>query len=403
MTAHGQVSTTPILDLEVPLPPARDQSLPQTKFVAFSALLVSAVAILIASAQNVTQEGPREWNGDLRFFLALAFLGVPLIWLALTAIHEIGHVVAGLILGFQFQALEVRPLRIEYKRGKWSVRTVGSLRLLAGGQSGMVLDRIWRVRKRLVLLYTGGLAATLPIAIGAFVIASCTTGPVPFLLAWFFGMCAVLHLAGSLVPIKSGLHWEGANDLTFLRVLLTSKQDAKRMIAGAVLQMLKNRNFDEIQWRPGWIQSAYPKAVWDEWLAYRSREVSAHLKASCLEHWLETSRHYSSEDRNGLILEAAFFMAWYRNDAAKADVWFGRAGYQNDRECYRRTRTEIALRCARGQFGPALDAWDHGLQFLQGLSQPWVRAYEHEWIEWRKEIEERRSNYDAIGLTAPPT
>lgn len=399
MTASGQSSATPILDLDAPLPPARDERFTRNETVGIIAFFALGIAVPVFAARYVQQEAPGQWTGDFPFFLSLIFLGVPVIWLILTAIHETGHVVAGLALGFQFRALEIGSLRIAQNGRRWRLRSARPFRPIVGGGAEMGLDRIWRVRKRLILLYAGGLPATIPVAIVVFVFGAHATGPVTLLTALIFGACWVMHVLLSVIPMRPDPGWEGANDFAYLQALFTSKEDARQLVAGAVLHMLRNREIDELRWNPRWIRMAYPTADRDEWLAYRSADNPSVI-AEQLEQWLAASGRYRAEERDGLILEAAYFTAWHRDDAARADVWFGRVTRMESVGRYRRIRTEVAVRCAHRQFQEALDCWQLGLEILQSLSAPWVRPLEGEWRNWRTEIEKRRTECGVI--VTPP-
>lgn len=151
--------------------------------------------------------------------------------------------------------------------------------------------------------------------------------------------------------------------------------------------MVRERKIDKIQINPRWLRISYGKEFWDEWISYRTSEPPA--MAEKLEQWLATSDRYRGDERNTLILEAAFFLAWYRNDLRKAHVWLGRAVDSED-DSYCRIRAEVALQFANCQFSDALEYWHRGVTLLQGMSQPWIRSIEQEWLEWRVSLRSAR-------------
>jgi hypothetical protein len=395
MTTLGQGSTTPILDLEAPLPPARDDRLTRKEIVGVVVLALAGIVVPVITSLPlpprplpVEQMLLAQVNDELLFFFLLTLFGLPIIWITVVAIHELGHVVAGLGMGFRFQSLGIGPLAVEYKHGRWKTRTH---RKLLGGHTDMVLDRIWRVRRRLILFSLGGPAADILFSGIAFAAAANIRHPALFLVTLYFGLCSGISAFLSFVPIRSGSSWEHVTDADFLWALFMSKESTTQLIAQHAVSMLRNRGLDELRWNPRWIRMGYPKAYWDEWLAYRSIKVPSAI-AVCLEQWLADSGCQRAEERDGLILEASFFSAWHRDDAVKSDTWFRRVTDLENIGRYRMRRTEIALDCARRQFVEALDGWEGGLQLLQSLSEPWVRPIEHEWIEWRAEIEKRRAD-----------
>jgi len=389
-----QPSTTPILDLEAPLPNARDLSYTVRQKIVISAVFLAAVFGPVYAAHNIRQEPDGGWAGDFPFFLTLVFLGNLVLWALLTAAHELGHIIAGLAIGFRFQAVEVGPLRIERRRGCWQFGSVRPFRAFMGGNADMRLDRIFKMRQRLILLYLGGTAGTIPVALAAWSAVASSSSPIAFLVAMNFGTLSVIQLLIGIVRVDVGPQWEGANDFTFVRALSCSGQNAKRLLMSYAIHMVRAREVDEIQVNPRWLRAAYTKELWDEWAAYGSSEYSEEM-ANQLEKWLAESGKYREADRAAFILEAAFFMAWHRNDASKAQVWFERVGQAEDRETYRKIRAETALCCARGEFSVALEYWQRGAALLRSMPQPWVRTLEHEWSKWRSEIEARKTAYTA--------
>jgi hypothetical protein len=391
MNAPLRPSPTPILSLEAPLPPPRNDGLTTIQQIFIVCLFASGIVVPIVTASAITQDAAGEGNTELPFFLSLVFLGTPAMWLVLTSIHEAGHIFSGLVMGFRFEAVEIGPLRIERSLNGWQVRSCGPIRALAAGQTEMVLDRLRQVRKRTIIMFLGGPAATVPFLIAALIATALARNPVLFLVSLSFGLCAVVHLIANVIPVTTWPYLEGGNDYTFLRALLRSREDATRMIASAVLHMLKKHHVDEIRWNPRWIRMAYPKEYLEELEVYNSEEASTESKAECLERWLASSGRYRSEERDGLILEAAFFIAWYWDDREKAHVWFSRISRPEDLGRYRILCAQIARYCANEQFEKALKAWDQGLEVLRTHSQPWVSAIEPRWISWRTEIETRKA------------
>ncbi len=139
MTDSEQASTTPILDLVKPLPKPQGDGLTLRNLVL--PLLLVALAVLTGHSA-----------------LLMVALGLLLISFLLTAVHELGHLIAGLSVGLQFEAVEVGPLRIERESGRWKLRTRHHL---LTGFTFMSLDKIRRVRRRLIVLILGGPTASL--------------------------------------------------------------------------------------------------------------------------------------------------------------------------------------------------------------------------------------------------
>ena len=389
-----QPSTSPILDLQAPLPAARDLSYTVKEKIVISVVFLAAVFGPVYAAHNIRQEPDGGWTGDFPFFLTLVFVGNLALWALLTAAHELGHIIVGLVIGFKFQAVELGPLRIERRRGCWQFGSVRPFRAFMGGNADMRLDRIFKMRQRLILLYLGGTAGTIPVALAAWSAVASSSSPIAFLVAMNLVTLSVIQLLTGIVRVDVGPQWEGANDFTFVRALSCSGQNAKRLFMNHAIHMVRAHEVDEIQVNPRWLKAAYTKERWDEWASYGSPESSEDM-ANQLERWLADSGRYREADRAVFILEAVFFMAWHRNDASKGQVWFERVDQAEDRLAYRKIRAEIALCCARGEFSVALEYWQRGATLLESMPQPWIRPLEQEWSKWRSEIEARQTAYNA--------
>src|SRR5438876_715764 len=111
---------TPILDLETPLPPCPPQTRPRIPGFGFT-----LVPLLIT---------------NLILFDVIA-LGTLFLYAAIFSailVHEMGHVLAGWIVGFQFKSIQVAWFSVSRENGKlafmlapkcitWALRVLGSL------------------------------------------------------------------------------------------------------------------------------------------------------------------------------------------------------------------------------------------------------------------------------------
>lgn len=145
-------------------------------------------------------------------------LGVLAAWLCLF-LHELGHVVAGIAVGFRFQLLALGMLRID--RGADDRVRIGWNRdpRLAGGVGGAVPIDTERLRPRFAVQVVGGPLASLLVALAAH-LALLTWPGAPWIprvtLEWVRLLSAMVGV-GTLLPIKNGAF---VNDgLRFLRLI----------------------------------------------------------------------------------------------------------------------------------------------------------------------------------------
>jgi hypothetical protein len=346
----ANASPTPILDLKAPLPRSADEGFRPHTYVGLVVVLVLLVSI-----------GESE--------VLLLPLGFLLVTYIVIAVHELGHVVAGLSVGFRFQSVAIGPVWIKNESGTLRFRP---RRHIFGGLTYMSLDRIRRVRRRLIWNVLGGPVASLiggVIALGAAqLIPTSYASILPFVLK-FFGGYSLLVAFLSTLPTRSGPY---AGDGLLLRTLLCSKEGTKQWVSCLAVNMLKTSGVDPLLWNDRWLRAAttYSEISYTKfhihWGGYEAAE-DTRAAAECLERCLADSAVLDSKNRDQVVLEAAFFMAWRRNDANKAAAWFNRLAHPKLVWPLHRIRAEIAVECACGKFDEALQKWDEGFAMMRGI------------------------------------
>jgi hypothetical protein len=325
--------------------------------------------------------------------------GFWMIGLLTTGIHELGHLAAGCTLGLRFQSISIGPILIKRESAKWAIKVRQGF---LDGATSMSLDRIWRVRTRLLIFVAAGPAAGwLLIAIGFLSLRVAINRDHAFLsliLACFVGYSVLGNLA-SIVPARYRRY---ANDGMRLKVLLCSKEGTRQILATYALEMQHRNGIDPFCLNHRWAQVASSPAnvVVDpiyvaytaDWHAY-VKANSTEIAAQFLERCLANSAFLSADNRDVLIAEAAIFTAWQRNDPNKAEIWFHRVANLERLHPLIRSRAEAALSCAHGCFDDALKRLDSGLENVRQL--PAFTAREREeagLIEWRRQIELRQES-----------
>ena len=380
MSEREPASATPILDLTEPLPQPQVEGIRLRNVVA---LLTGIAAALVLPNLPV---------------LAI-LLGYFTINLVVAVVHEFGHWLAGRSVGFRLTFLAIGPLWLKRDSGRWKLRW---RRHLTGGLILMSIDRVRRVRRRLLIWVAGGPIASLTAGTAALI--SCRAekiGGNPAIGLPMAGFAILSLLAGiqSLRRVRFG-HYAG--DGMLFRTLLRSYGGAKQQIAAHALYMLKNRGVDRSLWSRRWMaMAATPTEILTttfhtDWLKY---ELTAdpETAAQCLERCLAASGPLSPEEReenlDELFLECAIFMAWHRHDAHKAEVWFKRAAHPERTSAVTRRKAEVALDWAHGDFDKALAGVKQGYESIQqttgartGQAESWSR-------EWRARIQRSQDEY----------
>src|SRR5450631_3904540 len=139
------MSDTPILDREQPLPTAK------RRFKIWHGLLLGAViGGLLAAFTDAPSDPPASGGWVLVFGFAALYFGV--------LVHELGHLAAGLSVGFDLRIFAVGPLYLRREERRWKLQVIPSR---FGGLTGMVPKSSDRLVDRYLRFGLGGPAASI--------------------------------------------------------------------------------------------------------------------------------------------------------------------------------------------------------------------------------------------------
>jgi hypothetical protein len=317
-------------------------------------------------------------------FLLLFLLGI--------AVHETGHVLAGLATGFHFNSIQVGPLLLENEYGV--LRAHFSLDMMYLGYAGMYANTVRRLRRRLLICIAGGPGANLLSVIVVIVIAHLVppSDSVVATAAGQFGAISLLLALLSLTPVA-------ITDGGLIEMLLCSPLPARRFMSTVALGAQFNQGVRSRNWKQTWLNAAtyIPDgshgdfyANWMAYLAFSDRKNAA-LAAQYLERCLSLTPILTSRMRSLVAREAFVYCAWFKQDLELAEKWLAQAGEQRSLAPIVQDRVEVALNCVRGDFDEAAAACDQALGLFEQMpSRPHIRALRESWLEWRAEIEERK-------------
>jgi hypothetical protein len=96
--------------------------------------------------------------------------------------------------------------------------------------------------------------------------------------------------------------------------------------------------------------------------------------------------------RKVLINEAAYFTAWNRDDAVRAQRWAKQIKRPEHLSRLNRLQFDVALHCAKRDFDRMLELWHEAIEFIEKIPGELERSkHEGPWKEWRQELEERHA------------
>src|SRR5260370_33764330 len=357
---------TPILDSGV-LPPVVRRKRARGGIRAMPGLIVGFVLMLAVSARADKSRDP---------IIGLIML-VSVLLLTIT-VHELGHLLAGWMVGFRFSLVHVGPFSLIVERGKLKVRI--RREMLASGSAGMHVKTVRRLRQRLLIYVAGGPTANL-LSIPATVVL--VNQVFPGLgetrlgtLAAQFTVFSLLAAMVSLMPIRSVLLSDGAR----IEMLLRSHDRTRRWLSVAALGNLHDNGVRARDWKRTWVQSAASvhddslDAFTGDWLAYVSANdrKDARIAAGHLERCLELVHILPLSTRDLVAQEAAFFTAWFRDDATLADKWL--AQLKKPGRMQRLVQfVDVALGCGHRDYDTVDLAWREGLAFIESSTSGCAR------------------------------
>ena len=384
---HYSPTSTPVLDVFRPLPPQTKESLSAGEYFLASSL---AILILVAlpSLRSVVEIAPGYWAALIPVIAALS-AGFA---------HEMGHIVAGWLLGFKVKQIKIGAFHLG-RHARCGEPYCGDVITLG---ASILEPRVSdlddaMLRRRLWFLMAGGPLASLLLA--AVLEAMQYIAQPGFLVSFSLHVGAafsgLLAIAASLPDVnRRGIFSDGA------RLLMLLRKDAKagRWLSNIRCQMALNQGRHPRDWDQACVSRA--AAVSDDsrdayiarWLAYlwaaERQDITCATKY--LEGALEVLSYSTPKMRDHLFLEAAVFQAWFRDNPSKALFWVYRIRNKKLTRLQKQ-RLDIALLWAEGRL---FDAWEKlgtgYLAELRGLPvSPGRTLAEESAAEWKRQMESR--------------
>jgi hypothetical protein len=367
-------------------------------------LFLSGVLFRVADYLNPIINRVFVVVGPESFYTMLALFGIWLSVLFLViAVHEFGHVIAGMIMGFHFQAVFIGYLSFMRRKNRIKLQVHNSVP--SDGMAIMDIPLLPRLRKRLLFYVAAGPAANL----------ICTT--VSLLFMWvavvqhvallrkavviFIGWSLFIGLV-SLIPRHfRGLTTDGAK----LLILLRSPGRSRRWLSILALRRQLKANIRPHDWNGHWALSAGSiiENTWESldgnWLAYLRAKSRKEIPeaANYLERCLQLYSIADPQFRDTLCWAATVFTGRFRNDVRRALAWYKRIRKPEKLSPLFQLSAKLAIASSHNKFDAALKICQEALELIR--RSPLLPPYEIDaWIEWQQEIEERRAS--SLEMTA---
>lgn len=377
-------SLTPILDSAV-LPPKR-RNLGSILFGVLFGFLFAA--LLIAESNRMRSAGHPQANYTIATYFLATTVAIVL--------HELGHLLAGWMVGFHFSSFTIGPFSILLEYGKLRIRVRRSLP--AGGYAGMHIDRVRRLRRRLLIFIAAGPATNLlTMGLTLLLLSYDPTWEASSFVRLFWMNSAILGI-GNLLPFRLGvLYPDGAR----IWMLLFSRAKARRWLSVAAIGSQSRAGVRSRDFRRTWLSAAgsVQDGSVDEfaanWIAYMAANDRKDVPAAAahLERCLRLVKLLGPLLQDLVALEATVFVAWFREDPALAEKWFANVKKIKTLPQLMRIRAQIALSCGKKEYGLARVQWQDGFAVIEKLPPTPIKVKLAEgFLEWKAEIREREES-----------
>lgn len=365
------MSATPILDLEEPVPQPRSRW--------FSIVIGLLIGLAIGAALILADQGfLPDWG--LPSFNGL--LLIPALYAAIT-IHEVGHLLAAVLVGFAIGTLGIGGFVVSKCSGRWRF-SFDRRRALAGYFRPLTKATDFDVR-RFALMVAGGPVAS--ILLSAACIALWTrVGDGRWSWLGTFVWVAFFLVVMSLVPFSTGLtRSDGARLLQLLR----DADAPRRWMALIALQTEEANGVRPSRWDPALVREilqmneSAPEYPFCQLMAYyRCLDTGSEEQALVhLESALSRSKSCGNVFRHALFLEAASASALLRKQAKQARAWRDRAHKLSKPKLPSVCEAGIAM--CEGRYEEAVRHWQTAQAYIakRKLDSGLIRFASEKWAE----------------------
>ena len=309
------------------------------------------------------------------------------------AVHELGHLLAGLLMRFRFQLLVMGPIKVQRKRYglRWGWQSGSSL---FSGLTACLPMSADKLRWRMLAFAVGGpLASLLLVGVGAFIFFHYRRD-FDFLheAGWLVEVGLLTAVASAIFfisSLKPGLYHTGLPaDGGRIFSLLQGGPMAERwctlvLLNGADALGQRPRDWDAtlvykaMTMADGTHDDLSARILGYQWALDNGRmEMAWRLLDEALENWTA----WMSGARINLTLEKAYFLAYHRRNAHDARLWFEQVR-QKRMMCPIHHRAEAAILLAEGNYPEAQAQAASGLAALAKEVPSGTVLAESDWCE----------------------
>ena len=336
-----------------------------------------------------------QLNGGVSVFerpLLLLVVVVVILFLS-GVVHELGHLLAGLLVQFHFQLLVMGPFRLQRKRNGIRLGWRWSSSLFSGLTACLPLND-HNLRWRMLAFAAGGPVASLLMGVGSAFVFFGYRRDFDFLrgAGWVVEVAVLTAVASFiffLTSMKPGLYHAGfPADGGRIASLLRGDKLAERwsmlaLLNGADALGVRPRDWDSalvykaMTLADGTYDDLSARIMGYQWALDNGRtQMAKRLLDEAMENWAA----WMSGARVNLTLEKAYFLAYHQGNAHEARTWFERVGKGRGGKRPLQHRAKAAVFLAEGNYQGAHAQAMNGLATLRKEPLTGITLAETDWL-----------------------
>ncbi|RMH00382.1 MAG: M50 family peptidase [Chloroflexi bacterium] len=366
----------------------------------FNLIIYAIFGLVMWNFNRLTLYARLYPNGSLFARLERIALALTVILLATSAVHELGHLLAGRLAGLRFHILEIGPLRVTREGGQLKIGW--NRGMLFSGMAASVPGEgvLSNLRGRMLAFALGGPLASLLMAIVAAVLFWWWQGRLDLRTqAWMLetaAMTAILSFVFFMTAMKPGRYQNGLSaDGDRIVSLIQGGPAATRWCAlvalnGTDLQGIRPKLWDEqLVHQAMMLQDASYDTLTARLMGYQWALDNGHIvqAAAWLDEALENWQTWSVGQHARLVLEKAYLLARFEKDAENGRFWYEKIPAHRLQTLWK-FRAHAAILLAEGNSSAALQEIHTGLARLASMPKTGTNIAEKNWLEELKQIAE---------------
>jgi hypothetical protein len=363
------MSATPILDLDQPPPDPPKTMLP--KLIGLAIGMVLGGILILADMGKLP-----DWNWPR----ANGLLLIPALYFAI-AFHELGHLIAGKLAGFNIGGISIGPFLFSKSGRNWVFR-FDRHRWLGGFFQPLSSDVDLPTSRYAVCVAGGPIASVLFTALCWLICLQYGSGYRAWIGSMFWASLFILLLA--VIPINAGLE---KSDGARLWQLIHYPERARAWIALLTIQSEDASGLRPRDWTPETFQrimqvdASAGEFLYCQYRAYyRYLDEGSETRAlGHLENALAKSGRAGIVWRHALFLEAASASALIRKQAAQARTWCERACKLRNPLSLEVVNAGIAM--CESRYSDAVQHWEGARDYVERkrLDSGLIRFAKEKW------------------------